>query len=177
MNIMLDLETMSSRPNAAIASIAAVAFDPSLIYSVEDFKDKFYVNVDLNQQPYRHFDGNTIYWWLKQDKAASDQLLSNVVLPDQALQAFTDWYKKVDGKATWAYGATFDHVVLQTMFNDRLMQNPIHYRNQLCMRTIVRLFQRKRPEIPGLVAHNALDDCIVQAIWLQECIGDHGNSL
>jgi DNA polymerase III epsilon subunit-like protein len=175
MNVMIDLETMSSRPNAAIASIGAVAFDLDKIYEVGDFTRTFYVNVDLNQQSYRHFSGDTIYWWLKQEKAASKQLLCDLVLPDQALQMFTDWYKSVEGEKAWAYGAAFDHVVLQTMFNDRLMQNPIHYRDQLCMRTITRLSSYIRPNIPGLVAHNALADCITQTIWLQRCL--NGNKI
>lgn len=41
MNIMVDLETLGTKPNSAILSIGAVAFDDQGLH------DEFYCNVDL----------------------------------------------------------------------------------------------------------------------------------
>lgn len=169
MDVMIDIEAMSTRSNAALASIGAVAFNRHEVTPIEELvKSSFYVNVDLRQQGWRHFDGSTIYWWLSQSNQARESIQGDLQLPDQALQLFTDWYNRVRGGRAWAYGATYDHVILESLYQDRRLPNPISYRDQLCMRTVVKLAKVERPAFSG-VAHNALDDALVQTHWLQLC--------
>ena len=68
-NIMVDLETMATHPNAAIVAIGAVRF-------MEDLQDSFYQEVDL-QSSIRaglDVDGATVNWWLMQEEAAREAI-------------------------------------------------------------------------------------------------------
>lgn len=172
MNIMIDIETLSSKNNAAIASIGAVAFDPELFNSVEELRqNSFYRVLNIRQQTrYRHFDGDTIYWWLNQSEEAKQAICVDPKDIFMVIGEFSDWYKEMNGDTTWAYGATFDHVVLRSFYETFESIYPVHYRNQSCMRTVTQLSGVKCPEIKELIKHNALDDCIKQTIWLQHCL-------
>lgn len=169
-NTMIDLETMSTRGNAAIASIAAVPFDPEKISTYDELLSGpiFYEKVDLNWQEDRHFEANTIYWWLTQSEAARKGLINNVQPLPSVLHQLRIWFEERKGEHhTWAYGGNFDHGVLRSAFIARDIIHPVGYQHEFCMRTAVRLARVKRPEIPEIIQHNALDDAIIQIIWLQ----------
>jgi hypothetical protein len=171
---MVDLETMASSPRAAVASLGAVAFDPDgddTVTSLLDLRRRFYVNLDLRDQPNRQFDGDTIYWWLSQPPATQQAILmtENRLKVGEALVRFSDWCHTWAAQRAWCLGATFDHVIIEDLYRSLKRRNPIRYSNQLCARTIAKVADLERPELPELVAHNALDDCVKQVIWLQQC--------
>lgn len=163
-HLMLDLETMGLSPDGAIASIGAVQFDPR----GEGIGDAFYLVVDLDgQDKYgRTFTGSTIRWWLQQEEAARAELYRGdyVKLP-AALRKFAEWVGQ-SSVPCWAYGATFDHSILQRAYDAVGERNPIHYRDQLCMRGLAKL--AGGVECPQIgTAHNAVADATRQAHWLQ----------
>jgi len=87
---MIDLETMSTRPNAAIVAIGAVAFN----FATLEIGPKFYTVIDLRsaQDVGLHVDGDTVLWWLQQNDAARSQLtLSHRQDLSRALTAFRMW--------------------------------------------------------------------------------------
>ena len=67
MDCMLDLETLSTRPNSVILTIGAVKFDP--FGGDIDTKNGLYyrVNVDEQLAMDRHVLESTVEWWGKQD--------------------------------------------------------------------------------------------------------------
>lgn len=73
-NVMIDIETLSTHTNASILSIAAVEFNKF----TGEIGKSFYVNISPSEWTNngRHIDGNTIQWWLKQDKEARESLLN-----------------------------------------------------------------------------------------------------
>lgn len=165
-HIMVDLETMGMAPNGAIASIGAVKFDPF----TDELYDPFHVAVDLDGQEMfgRVITGSTVKWWFKQEQAARDAIMQYAVSLENALKQFARY---VGGKSVpcWAYGATFDHSILQSAYDSGAAKpyvNPIHYRDQLCMRGLAKLANVECPHVPG-VAHNAVDDATRQARWVQ----------
>jgi DNA polymerase III epsilon subunit-like protein len=166
MHVMIDLETMGLSPNGAIASIGAVRFDP---FSYE-MRDPFHLVVDLSGQDAlgRAFTGSTVTWWLQQSEAARAALYrgDRLRLP-AALAQFATWYGH--SAPTWAYGSTFDHTILDGAFKACKLPNPVHYRDQLCMRGLVKLAGIECPVVPG-EAHNALDDAQRQARWVQKIL-------
>lgn len=176
---MLDLETTGSSYNSGIISIGAVVFDPGKVDTVESIPEirKFSAVVDLNSQHHLDFEisPSTFYWWLQQPQKAREDIIPTSDKPKtslrRALIEFTSWYNSfkplTTGIPTFAYGATFDHTIFQHAFNVMKLRNPIHYRDQLCMRTLVNLVKVSCPQIEGLVNHRALDDAIRQTIWLQ----------
>ena len=64
--IMIDIETLSTQPNATILSISAVAFNPFEITTDFSNNPKFDVLVDLESQSNREISNDTIEWWSKQ---------------------------------------------------------------------------------------------------------------
>ena len=62
-HVVLDLETLSTRSNAAIVSIGAVAIENLEVV------DEFYVNVDPStcKEAGLHIDPLTVEWWAEQD--------------------------------------------------------------------------------------------------------------
>jgi len=178
MDIMIDIETMGARPNAAVASLGAVAFNSQTINTPDTIPEsqRFYARLDLAQQNHRHYDGETIYWWLEQEEAARKALIVNnhALGLKTVLEEFVAWVKthhNIYKDCVWCYGATFDHVILRTLFRDLGVIYPFIYRRELCMRTVVRLVPDVQcPQLPDLVGHNAVDDALRQAIWLQHCL-------
>ena len=106
--IVVDLETLSTRSNAAILSIGAVA--------VEDLKivDEFYVNVDpkSSKEAGLHIDPLTIQWWTEQDEESRSALQQDPMPLDEALDKFSTFYGK-QSIPIWGYGANFDVVILE----------------------------------------------------------------
>jgi hypothetical protein len=174
MNVMIDLETMSTSKHAAVASLGAVLFDPRDVETVDKFSNErlFYVKLDLRKQVGRDFDGDTVYFWLQQDDKARLSLCENVVDPREGLAAFTGWYIKNNGGVVWSHGATFDHVIIEDLYRYLGLTYPVKYKDQFCARTVVRVSGVDRPTLPSIVNHRAIDDAVIQTIWLQQALAE-----
>jgi len=68
MHIMIDLETMGTRPDAPIIAIGAVSFDVDTDWVWRTF----YVNIDLQSavSAGAKIDPSTVMWWMKQSDEA-----------------------------------------------------------------------------------------------------------
>jgi len=164
---MVDIETMGLAPDGAVASIGAVKFDPHGV----GVGEKFYTNVQIDGQEKfgRQITGSTVMWWLTQSEDARKALRGQELLLPAALRKFAEF---VGSKSipSWAYGATFDHVILQRAYDAVNEKNSIHYRDQLCMRGLAKLWGNCEPPEKVGTAHNALDDAVFQALWLQKIL-------
>ena len=164
---MLDIETMGRAPNGALASVGIVKFQPF----GDLLADPFYIRIRLEDQMelQREFNAQTIIWWLSQEREAQKELIGEGrVSLQEALNQIIN-YVGNNNWPCWAYGSTFDHTILQSSYDCLTMKNPFHYRQQVCMRGLVKLAGVECPEVPG-IAHNAIDDAIRQAKWLQACM-------
>lgn len=76
-NVMIDLETLSTKTNASIIEIAAVEFNK---YSGET-SEVFRARIDPSEwgKNGRDVDGCTVKWWMEQDKDAIKTLLEEPV--------------------------------------------------------------------------------------------------
>lgn len=163
MDIMLDLETLSSAPDAAIVAIGACTMNDG---TVEGFvRDTFYRAVDARsaQAMGGRIDGATVAWWLQQPESARKALLDNPVGIERALLDFVAFVRK-QGTACriWGNGANFDNVVIRSALQRYMVEPPWSHRDDRCHRTLKSL----RPEIalkPYGTHHNALDDAFAQA--------------
>jgi exodeoxyribonuclease VIII len=154
---MLDLETMSVRSNASIASIGAVKFEVGT-----GIVDKFYRTIDLRtcKAVGLHIDPETVEWWNKQSKEARQALLKDNVSLNQALDDFTEWFGR-SSLPTWGNGAGFDNVIMENAFAACNMKRPWRPWEDRCYRTIKNIIQVPADERQG-VYHNALDDALHQ---------------
>jgi hypothetical protein len=155
--VMIDLETMSTRSNAAICSIGAVKF------SVEDgILDKFYKTIDARsaKEYGLHFSKDTVEWWRQQNTEALRALTIDCVELDEALDKFTEWYGE-KGIPTWGNGAGFDNVIMENAYFAIGKVRPWKYWHDRCYRTLKNLIVVEEDSREG-VYHNALHDAIHQ---------------
>lgn len=166
MDIMLDLETLSSRPDAAIVAIGACTFSDQGP-SDEDARKTFYCIVSArNAQAFSgRIDAETVAWWARQSDEVRSILNDNDAMPIHlALDAF-DYFVGGCGAGVrvWGNGASFDNVVLRESYQRLGRKEPWKYTDERCYRTLRKL----RPDIGPLaragVEHNAVDDALTQA--------------
>lgn len=159
LQVMLDLETMSTKSNAAIASIGAVMFSKD-----DGIIDKFYRTVDLRtcKGAGLHVDPETVKWWSQQSEEAQKALTIDNVSLNQALDDFNEWYGK-DKKPVWGNGATFDNVIISHAYETINLTKPWPFYLDYCYRTMKKQFEKIEADKREGVHHNALDDATFQA--------------
>ena len=162
-HIMLDLETMSTIPNAAILSIGAVRF------SDVGIADTFYQTVSLSSSMVAGLtvDSDTIMWWVGQGNDAIESLQKDAIELPEALQAFIEWVG--EEPFIWSNGANFDSVIIENAMRETDLKCPWHYGNVRCHRTITKLCHNV-PKVLPLVPHHAMEDAKAQSLHLIECL-------
>lgn len=167
-HVMIDIETLSTRPDAAIISIGAVVFSADGRKTPPAERQRFSATVTArsNARLGRHIDPDTVMWWISQGAEARAALAGARVDLAGALTALATW---LDGLGpsrdlyVWGNGATFDPVILHSAYQAADMATPWRYANVRCLRTLKALLpQITSPEAPT-VAHNALADAVAQA--------------
>lgn len=162
MDVMVDLETMGTRPGSAIASIGAVAFDPVAGVIGEA---SFYRTISLAscQQAGLVIDGDTVGWWLQRGDEARAALLAGAAPLAGVLQHFAAWWRMSKGGVIWGHGGNFDEPMLSAAYEAVGHIRPWHYADGRCTRTIFAA-AKVTPDRAQGVHHNALDDARAQAV-------------
>lgn len=165
LEVMIDLETMGTRPDAAPVAIGAVKFDP-LGEPGSMACAPFYRSIDLDSclEVGLTVGGDTVRWWLGQSAEARAALKFDTRL-DFALQIFRHWFG-FEPLPVWGNGAAFDCVILRTAFERCRVAAPWGFRDERCYRTIA----AEHPEVARpspAVAHHAAHDAAAQAAHLQ----------
>ena len=170
-DLMIDLETLGTGPNAAITQIGLAAFN-----KLEPDAEILVVTHHLEVQPQMRLgaemDYPAIQWWLTQNEEAR-RAMTDVkrVFPTEALFAIDLWLTAhVDPKAThWSNSPSFDHVILRSLYNRTTWGSdcPFHYRQEADVRTLRLLFPSV-PKVVPTVAHQAGYDAKAQALYVQD---------
>jgi hypothetical protein len=163
-SIMLDLETLSTRPDAVILTMGAVKFDPHS----ENLGAGIYHRVDVDEQIAlgRHVDDTTVDWWGRQATDIREEALG----PDNriSLEKFTVELNRfiVGADCIWAQGPVFDIVILENLYRQLGKPVPWNYWQIRDSRTLFGVLGDPRERnIADL--HNALADCVSQAQAVQ----------
>jgi exodeoxyribonuclease VIII len=167
--VMLDLETMSTESNAAIASIGAVKFDEH-----NEEIDSFYMVVDLKsaKQLGLHISQDTVKWWSEQTKEAREHLTRDPQTIVKALTEFASWFGNTS-LPVWGNGSDFDNVILSNACRAAGVRVPWKYFHSRCFRTAMSLLdvdvasnrEKYQAENTAFTYHNALSDAKFQT-WL-----------
>ena len=174
---MIDLETLSTKPNAVILSIGAVEFD----IETGDIGESFFININV-QDCLNHgleVEGSTIVWWLEQsDDARSKITNSHAAMLEDALDSFTAFFK--NNYQVWGNSARFDLGILHNAYDKVGKRTPWNFRKERCVRTLVSM----APEVKANhfftgVPHDPIDDCKNQikycvATWNKLTYKPHG---
>ena len=162
-DVMLDLETMSTHPDAAIISIGAVEFD----IATQAIGERFYTVVDLGSSVETGgiMDARTVLWWMQQSDAARNALAQEGQHIAESLKSFSEWMKRCGEKdqlCLWGNGAAFDNVVLASAYKRLGIPQPWTCWNDRCYRTVKAMHPTVKMQRAG-THHNALDDAESQA--------------
>lgn len=160
--VSLDLETMSTEPNAVVVSIGAVKVDTNTGLII----DRFYHVLPLQEQEKlgRHVSASTMAWWCRQDFAARAVFEATAPTPMVvlALYEFVEFMQGVD--ELWGYGSDFDNVILKSLFESFNVKAPWTHRQNRCLRTLKAMYPDTCKGMPMVgTEHHALDDAEYQA--------------
>lgn len=166
LNIMLDTETLGTKPGCKVLSLSAVTFGPEVTH--RSFFDVF---IRREMQSYLKEDEATIKWWNTQDEGVRKELFNNpnAVLCGTALGMFTEWIDQLNcTPIIWCKGATFDAPVLEAAYKAHGMTEPWEFRNVRCARTLEATFGYlvEKPEWIG-DKHRSLHDAVNQANYAE----------
>lgn len=168
-NCMVDVETLSTNPDAVIIQVAAVLFSFNSD-KVETFcmNSSFKSSIDLGL----HIDDATVKWWKNQPS----DVLSSVVKDAKPIQSVIEQFDEFLGidrqkYVFWANGQNFDFPVLGSTYQKLSKPVPWKYWNLRDARTVYSVFGldwRNYPRVGSY--HNGLDDCLTQIKALKECL-------
>ena len=162
---MIDLETLSTNPNAIILTIGGVKFDP---YTIAEPSQGMYFRVDVDKQTSMGRDvmQDTVDWWSKQPKEISDEAFS-----DDNRESLDDMIKKINKFSVgvdvfWCQGPLFDYAILQDIYKQLGYPVPWQYWQIRDSRTLFSLVP-KDPNEKRTGLHNAQEDWYFQAKKVQ----------
>jgi 3' exoribonuclease, RNase T-like len=166
-DVMLDLETLSTRPESVILTIGAVKFDPW--GDDVDAESGLYFRVDVDEQLVlgRHVQEETVAWWGKQTAEVREEALGTTdrVSLDDMTRSLNRFLVGVDN--IWCQGPAFDIVILENLYRQLIKPTPWQFWQIRDSRTLFGVHGDPR-EKDRKAAHNALMDCYYQAIGVQE---------
>lgn len=160
----IDLETLSTRGDAAVLSIGVTAFDRM----TGALGPRLHVNINIDDAiKHGHVSGSTLAWWMQQEAAAKEVAFNGDSGLASALSALSSFIGTLPGVRVWGNGATFDIGILEYAYKKIGVPPPWLFYNIRDMRTIVDLAEDmgfdKRSIVFEGTAHNAGDDSAHQA--------------
>lgn len=180
MHVMLDLETLGTKPGCAIVSIGACVFN------MEGVQEKFYRPIDVTKkiaQGHLAMEPGTIVWWMGQSPEARAVFVDQThVSTYDAITDFKNWWVDKalkypgDGEYIWCHGASFDAPILEAVYNAIGHQAPFKFYNIRDTRTLYGLADVYPDRSQG-THHNALDDAVAQAETAIKAVIALGRSL
>lgn len=158
-DLMLDLETLGTKPGCSILSIAAVPF--AVDYPLEPFYEK--ISAASCTEMKLASDHKTMDWWGKQSEVARKEAFSGTQHIMNVLTLFASYCRQLPAAPIiWGNGADFDAPILETAYNACGIPIPWHYADKRCYRTLKNMFSMIEQTKPR-IAHNALEDARAQA--------------
>jgi len=172
-DVMLDLETLGTRPGDAVISIGAVFFDRE----TKSTGIGFHAKLDIEQllSAGAGVTAGTLGFWFGQEDAARKEFFGeDQINVATVLMAFAEFLTAGEGGVNkgvkvWGNGASFDCVLLRETYARFGMEPPWAWWNDRCFRTLkneeVDKGKGMEPEFDG-VKHDAFADARHQAKWL-----------
>ena len=163
---MIDLETLSTNPNATILTVGGVKFDP---YSTVEPAQGMYFRVDVDSQTEMGRDvmQDTLDWWGKQDPRIMEEAFGEEdrVGLVHFLNHLTKWMVGVD--VIWGHGYGFDVTMVEDLYRQMAIPIPWNFWQVRDGRTLISLIDRDPRKDMQQDLHNALKDSYYQAKAIQ----------
>lgn len=167
-NIMLDLETLGTRPGCAILAIGAVRFGTDLPHGIGDAFYQVVSTASCTRRHGLHIDPSTVKWWKMQRTEARDVIAEAEACKvglASALANFSEYLARqggVNSISLWGNGADFDISIIAACYHACDLPLPWQFWNNRCFRTLRNLSGAKKKPA-ALIKHHALEDAVDQA--------------
>lgn len=173
MHLMIDLETLCTKPTAVVLSAGLVLFDPK-----EGIKKKHHEVLDVQAQldSGRTVSESTLKWWFSQgekakgifDNLAGDNEVNSNLHISSFLSVLEGFLNGIDLKElkVWGNGPSFDLCMIENMYHEEQRWIPWKFWNVCCFRTFDRITKCRQKHQRKGTHHDALDDAVYQA----ECV-------
>ena len=133
---MIDIESISRKPNAMVVSIGAVIFDPT----TDEIKKRFYKEVDIRSYTNlgidRDIEPDTVLWWMEQSDEARKAISKSKITIISALKGLKLFLGvmgvPLTARRVWANAPVFDCVILRDVYQQIGMTPPWNFRNDMC---------------------------------------------
>ena len=166
MDIMLDLESLGTRPDCAILTLGAVKFDP---FTPDGFGASLYLRIDVDQQLAlgREVQEDTLAWWSNQAEDVREEALG-----EEGRVSLESMYRDLNRfcvgvENIWCQGPAFDIVILENIYRQCGWPTPWQFWQIRDSRTLFGVHGDPREKNKAGL-HNALEDCVSQAQGVQE---------
>ena len=166
---MIDLETLGTGPGTTVLTLGAVKFDP---YTLQESHTPLYMHLDIEEQTEvydRSISDDTMAWWSRQPQAIQDDAFGEhhqrYSVAD-TIKNLNRWCVGLD--SIWCQGPTFDFVILEDFYRMAGEPCPWNYWQIRDSRTLFSLMPKDPRKAINFAAHNALEDCRVQALCVQQ---------
>ena len=171
-NFMVDIETLSTRPNATIVSIAIVKFDRNGSLPKLENMEQCYIKVARESCEVlgMHVDDKTMEWWKKQDESVRWEALEN---PENRLSIkhALDKLSGFIGKGNalvWGNGDDFDCTILGEAYRLCGKTVPWKFWNTRDVRTVLDLANISPWDLPSNDKHHPVHDCYRQIYGIKK---------
>jgi len=173
-HLMLDIETLDTKPSAVILSVAAVFFDPRTGKLGAEFCHS--VNSE-QQQPGRSISLDTVAWWARQSDNVRKQAFSG---GSSLKRVLTDLSRFIQINSSeqvkvWGNGKEFDCSILEHAFEQLALPCPWRFWDTQDVRTMITLaelhgFNPKKDRVFEGTPHLPLDDAKHQARYVADVV-------
>lgn len=173
--VMIDLETLSTFPNAAVIAVAVAVYDDATPKAVS--ARGWFIDRDL---VIGHEDPSTKEWWESQAAETKRVVFGGNQSPKEAMQEMNSFIAancagvKDDHVRLYADPGMFDFPILRHQLQQLGLNPAWNWRNERCMRTMKKeladntgiTIEDVSPEIP----HHPVHDCLAQIRELQDLV-------
>lgn len=181
MDLSIDIEGLSLKPNALVLSIGVVPF---CVADSKTFEGRYFVlNHHEQKRKGRDVDPDTVAWWIDQalhNPGAADVFTAPRQQVEVALYEFQLFVQQTtqEGGEIWFNGPQYDQIVLESLLRDFGMSCPWKYSKVRDMRTLRYLLARLNDiedpmELglaPNMLEHDALSDADWQARYIMRAL-------
>jgi hypothetical protein len=169
-NLMIDIETLGTKPYSIVLSIGAVEFDFESKQTGKEFYERIELQSSIDSK--LRMSADTMKWWFNQSREAQKELFINPKPLKEVLSLFTTFCKG-KGYTVWGNSAKFDLGLIDNLYDIHKQGIPWGKWSEADVRTLSWL----RPEIKKNyihkgVDHNAISDCYKQIGYCTEIYHD-----
>lgn len=190
MDCMVDIETLGTTDTSVILSIGAILFNPHTDDPLENEEGEiiapsFYRVIHKETQIGRTINRDTENWWNHPDRAEALKQITDYEDKVHLVQALDDLWEFMSGKATghkvlkgWGCAPSFDQKIIGNAMVGTGVKRmkgssadlPIPFYHEMDVRTVETFVFGKKFRSENRVGtyHNAIDDCVTQALMVRE---------